>query len=202
MFVHLFSGLHFMINSTGPTRVMSLGGLRHWKDGRDVPDVMVGIYEYPKTDTHPAFNLSLHVNFVSGEGDNYGLRLVGSEGVMTVGNSVTLERRPRLSEPDGYAIPSFPRAMQETYLKESRAKSGETGPQIRASNDEQYTVSSRYDARLDHFANFFNAMRTRGAVVEDPTFGLRAAGPSLLTNESYYNNRAYSWDPQAMKVLK
>lgn len=63
LFVHLFSGLHFVLSSNGPIRVMSTGGLRHWKDGRDVPDVMLGIYEYPKTATHPAFNLSLKVNF-------------------------------------------------------------------------------------------------------------------------------------------
>ena len=43
LFVHLFSGLHFVLSSTGPVRVMSTGGLRYWKDGRDVPDVMLGI---------------------------------------------------------------------------------------------------------------------------------------------------------------
>ncbi|MEJ7713682.1 MAG: hypothetical protein WKF84_28485 [Pyrinomonadaceae bacterium] len=107
LFVHLFTGLHFMTGSLGPTRIVSLGGLRYWNDGRDVPDVMVGVYEYPKTAAHPAFNLSLHVNFISGEGDNYGLRLVGSEGVMTIDSGVTIQRRPRISEPDGYAIPSF-----------------------------------------------------------------------------------------------
>ena len=53
LFVHLFSGLHFVLSSTGPVRVMSTGGLRYWKDGRDVPDVMLGVYEYPKTATHP-----------------------------------------------------------------------------------------------------------------------------------------------------
>ncbi|MEJ7713681.1 MAG: hypothetical protein WKF84_28480 [Pyrinomonadaceae bacterium] len=92
--------------------------------------------------------------------------------------------------------------MQELYQKESRAKSGETGTQVRVSSDERHVAPSRYDARLDHFANFFNAVRTRGTVLEDPTFGLRAAGPSLLTNQSYYDKRAYSWDPEAMKVLK
>src|SRR6266545_2382204 len=56
LFVHLFSGLHFVLSSTGPVRVMSTGGLRYWKDGRDVPDVMLGIYEYPKTATHPGLS--------------------------------------------------------------------------------------------------------------------------------------------------
>ncbi len=35
--------------------------LRFWKDGRDVPDVMLGLFDYPQ-----GFNLSLRVNFVDG----------------------------------------------------------------------------------------------------------------------------------------
>ena len=37
LFVHLFSGIHHVLDSEGPTRVMATGGLRHWLDGRDVP---------------------------------------------------------------------------------------------------------------------------------------------------------------------
>ena len=48
----------------GPTRIMSTGGLRYWKDGSDVPDIMLGMFDYPQTEKHPAFNLSLRVNFV------------------------------------------------------------------------------------------------------------------------------------------
>ncbi|MDQ3259138.1 MAG: Gfo/Idh/MocA family oxidoreductase, partial [Acidobacteriota bacterium] len=65
LFVHLFTGINYITNSMGPTRIVSLGGLRYWKDGRDVPDMMVGIYDYPQTSAHPAFNLQLSVNFMS-----------------------------------------------------------------------------------------------------------------------------------------
>src|SRR3984957_9660157 len=34
LFVHLFSGTHFITGSTGPTHAMATGGLRFWKDGR------------------------------------------------------------------------------------------------------------------------------------------------------------------------
>ena len=63
LFVHLFTGMHFVLDSLGPTRVMATGGLRYWKDGRDVPDVMLALYDYPKTAAHPAFTLALKVNF-------------------------------------------------------------------------------------------------------------------------------------------
>jgi len=60
LFVHLISGLHFVTGAIGPNRVYATGGLRFWKDGRDVPDVMIALYDYPN------FNVMLRVNFVDG----------------------------------------------------------------------------------------------------------------------------------------
>jgi predicted dehydrogenase len=118
LFVHLFSGIHYVLDSKGPTRVMATGGLRFWNDGRDVPDVMLGLYDYPKSSGHPAFTLSLKVNFAEGAGENQAFRFVGPEGVITIGGGgVTLSRRPRPKEP-GYSIDTFPETLQQTYLQE------------------------------------------------------------------------------------
>jgi hypothetical protein len=38
-------------------------------------------------------------------------------------------------------------------------------------------------------------------VVQDPTFGLRAAGAALLANESYFRDKPVQWDPEAMKLV-
>src|SRR5256714_7069167 len=78
LFVHLFSGMHFVTGSIGPVRVYAAGGLRFWKDGRDVPDVLLGLYDYPQTARHPAFNLALRVNFVDGGAENPGFRCIGT----------------------------------------------------------------------------------------------------------------------------
>lgn len=199
LFVHLFSGLHFVLSSKGPIRVMSTGGLRYWKDGRDVPDVMLGIYEYPKTDTHPAFNLSLKVNFVDGGGGEEGFRFVGSEGVMTIGRGVTITRKP-LSKLPGLSMNTFPKAMQDAIQKEYRAKYPENLKELGATREENYSAPQGYSDQVDHLANFLDAVRTRKPVVEDAVFGFRAAGPALLTNLSCFNGRSYEWDPEQLKI--
>ncbi len=85
LFVHLFSGMHFITGLAWDRRACyATGGLRYWKDGRDVPDVLLGLYDYLKTAKHPAFNLALRVNFVNGAGETSGFRFVGSEGVLAV----------------------------------------------------------------------------------------------------------------------
>ncbi len=198
LFVHLFSGIHFVLSSDGPTRVFSTGGLRHWNDGRDVPDVMMGLYDYPKTASHPAFTLALRVNFAEGAGESQAFRFVGPEGVITIGGSgVTLARRAAAKEP-GYSIDTFPMSTQEAYLKEYRAKYADK-QELRAGAEEVFNAPSGYIDTYDHFVNFFESVRTRKPSVEDATFGLRAAGPALLTNDSYFEGRPVAWDPAAMK---
>src|SRR5262249_10050749 len=197
LFVHLFTGIHFVLDALGPTRAIASGGLRKWNDGRDVPDVMLALYDYPKTASHPAFTLSLKVNFAEGAGDAYVFRFVGPEGVLTIGdNSVTLSPRPPAPEP-GQTAESFAKATQDAYMTEYRAKYPDK-PELQPRADETYAAPQRYNSTEDHFRNFFDAVRTRRPVVEDAVFGLRAAGPALLANLSYFESRAIGWNADKM----
>jgi predicted dehydrogenase len=196
LFVHLFSGTHFITGSNGPTRGMATGGLRFWKDGRDVPDVMLGLFDYRE-----GFNLSLHVNFVDGGEESEGLIFTGSEGTMEIaGNSVTVNRVPRESEP-GYSIGTFTRATQKAFLEQYRAKYPVTHPEgSPAPGVEKYVAPAGYSDSYDHFRNFFHSVRTRKQPVEDAVFGYRAAGAALLSNLSMEREAIVKWDPDAMKL--
>jgi predicted dehydrogenase len=200
LFVHLFSGVHFITGSLGPTRVMATGGLRYWKDGRDAADVMLGLFDYPKTDRHPAFTLSLKVNFADGGGGGEeGFKFVGPEGVMSLGrDGITLSRAPKPKEP-GYTIDTFPKAMQEAFLKDYKAKYPPT-EELGKASEERWGPPRGYSEQDHHLRNFVEAVRSRKPVVEDAAYGLRAAGPAVLSNTSLWEGRPVAWDPQAMKV--
>src|SRR5262249_43349534 len=198
LFVHLFTGIHFVLDAIGPTRVMATGGLRYWDDGRDVPDVMLGLYDYPKTASHPGFTLALRVNFADGSGGSEGFRFIGCDGVLSItGQTVTRSRKPRAKEP-GYSIDTFPLAMQQQIMDEYRAK---YPPQnaVSSTSDEVYSAPSGYSDQYDHFVTFINAVRTRTPVTEDATFGFRAAAPALLSNDSYFERAPVAWDPESMR---
>jgi predicted dehydrogenase len=206
LFVHLFSGLHLVTGTNGPKRVMTTGGLRYWKDGRDVPDQMLGLYEYDGVGGQSGFSVALRVNFADGSVDpnvfeTSGFRFVGSEGVITISGGVTLSRRSRTSDP-GLSINTFPQAMQEQLLKENREKYDAERKQVRTATDETYLPPPGYSDSFDHFTNFFEAVRARKPVVEDATFGFRAAGPALLSNLSYFENRIVGWDPVRMRMVR
>ena len=82
-------------------------------------------------------------------------------------------------------------------MREYRAKYPDR-PELQPRKDETYAAPLRYTSVDDHFRNFFDAMRTRRPVVEDAVFGLRAAGPALLANDSYFENRPIGWDAEKM----
>jgi predicted dehydrogenase len=196
LFVHLFSGTHFITGAHGPTRAMATGGLRFWKDGRDVPDVMLGLFDYPE-----GFNLSLRVNFVDGGEESEGLIFTGSEGTMEIaGNSVILSSVPREKAP-GLSVETFTNAMQKQIREEYYQKYPRThpmgAPQVRF---ERFETAHGYSDSYDHFNNFFASVRSRKPVVEDPVFGYRAAGAALLSNLSYERGTIVHWDPEAMKL--
>ncbi len=201
LFVHLFSGLHFVVGTTGPTRVFATGGTRYWNDGRDVPDVMLALCDYPKTGSCPAFNLALRVNFAAGANESSGFRFIGSEGVMTLSGVVTVNKKQRAKEP-GCTIDTFPKTTQEAFLKDYRARYPENKQEIAASTQDTYAPPNGYSDSVDHFNSFFEGMRSRKLVVEDAVFGFRAAGPALLTNRSYFDNQAYGWNPETMTITK
>ena len=195
LFVHLFSGTHFITGSHGPTRGMATGALRFWKDGRDVPDVLLGLFDYE------GFNLSLRVNFVDGGEESEGLIFTGSEGTMEIaGNSVTVSRVPREAAP-GYTIDTFTQATQKQIIAEYEAKYPPHSGGASLGGTEKFTAPKGYSDSYDHFHSFFDSVRSRKPVVEDAVFGYRAAGAALLSNLSIDRGAIVKWDPEAMKLI-
>ncbi|RYG06173.1 MAG: Gfo/Idh/MocA family oxidoreductase [Chitinophagaceae bacterium] len=205
LFIHLLSGTHFITNSKGPKSIFSTGQFSYWKDGRDLPDVMAGVMQYGDTPEHPAFQLTLQVNFVSGTGGEEVTRFVGSEGVMVVkGNNldITHSIMPEAPGFGGYdSVFTFSKAMQEEMTKDYNAKWTDAQKKRPTKDNVTYRPPQGYNEHLDHFTNFFDAVRTNKPVVEDATFGFRAAAPALACNESYFQKKIINWDPVKMKLV-
>jgi len=206
LFVHLLSGTHVITGSKGPVKIFSSGQLSYWKDGRDVPDVMTGILQYPETPEHPAFQLTLQVNFVSGTGGQESIKLVGEEGVMEMkGSNVSVHHSimPKAPGFGGYdAVFTYPKAMQASLEQAYNQKYSDDDKKRPTKPDVDFKAPAGYSDHLDHFTNFFDAIRTGKPIVEDAAFGFRAAAPCLACNDSYFEKKIINWDPVNMKLVK
>jgi hypothetical protein len=118
---------------------------------------------------------------------------------MTTGYSgVTVDRSPQPDQFDG-SSGSFANAMQKSLRAEWDARHPTADSRIFQQTTETYDTPGK-EAQLEHHKNFYRSIREGTASIEDATFGLRAAGPALLTNESLFQRKIMQWDPQKMLV--
>jgi len=205
LFVHLLSGIHFITGSKGPSKIYSIGELAYWKDGRNVPDVMNAVIQYPDSKEHPAFEVSLRVNFVSGDGEHSSTKITGSEGVMDLSdeNGFTIRKHKMSVAPgiDGWdSFTTYTGAMQKALMEEYNKKYSAADQQEQTPAGVTYAVPEGYNTSHEHFANFLDSVRNGTPVVEDAVFGFRAAAPCLACNESYFQNKVIHWDAEKMEL--
>ena len=205
LFVHLLTGLHYITSSKGPEEIYAIGDITFWKDGRNVPDVMSAVLQYPETAEHDAFQVTLRVNFMSGEGETGYTKITGTEGIIDMGwNGFTLKRRkmPKAPGIGGWdALSTYTNAMQQQLMDDYNKKYSAADQKEDKLTDITYNAPENYDEHLEHFKNFFDSVRTGAPVIEDAVFGFRAAGPCLACNESYFENKVIRWDAEKMKMV-
>lgn len=207
LFVHLITGVHFVTNSLGPERVMSSGELSYWKDGRDVPDVLVSILDYPQTDIHANFQMVLRVNFANAGAIANNTRIIGTEGQIefTENNLVlTKKKLPKAPGMGGYdSFNTFSEEQQKEFKKQYDTQYPEDTRKAEPVKEVRFEAPKDDDAHANHFRDFFeNVKKGSLGTVEDPVFGFRAAAPVLACNESYFSKKIVHWDPVAMKMKK
>jgi predicted dehydrogenase len=207
LFVHLLSGIHFITDSKGPDKIYAIGGTYFWKDGRNVPDVMSAVIEYPETKEHPAFQAILRVNFISGEGERTSTKIIGSEGVIDLsneGDGFTIHNN-KLSVAPGIggwdSFNTYTAAMQKSLMDEYNKKYSAADQQRPNLPGTTYHAPDGYSANIDHFNNFLDGIRLGKPIVEDAIFGFRAAAPALACNESYFQNKVIHWDANKMMLI-
>jgi predicted dehydrogenase len=192
LFVHLLSGIQFVsgINAV-PSRALSSGSLTHFNDGRDFPDLLVTLYDYPGI----AVNLHCNQNNEAGEA----IVFYGKEATMTInGNTVTVTPQDTAPRPEGYSLNGWTAAMRRQYLDEWYA--AHPGPIASLREVETYSVPPGYDDTADHLANFFRAVGTRQHVVEDEIFGNNAAIACHMANQSYFHRSVATWDAASQTI--
>jgi len=194
LLVHLISGMMFMLGINEPPKQASaVGGIRHWKDGRNMPDVHATVYYYGDLPVYMRLNLGTEMP------ETY--RFQGSKGILEV-NEFGLSYSPQTGKDSypSYYTGSFPRAMREEYLK----KWHEENDTRLAREAMSETISYRggdYDDVRPHLSTFFDAVRSRKPVVEDVVFGHNAALACHMANESYFRKNTVTWD-EATKTIK
>lgn len=207
LYVHLITGVHFVTNSLGPERIFSSGGLSYWQDGRDVPDVMVSILDYPKTAVNASFQMVLRVNFANAGAIVNNTRIIGTEGQLEFTEDhlvLTKKKLPKAPGFGGYdSYNTFSESEQKEFKKQYDAQFPQETRKAEPVKELKFEAPKDDDAHASHFRDFFdNVKKGSLGTVEDPVFGYRAAAPVLACNKSYFSKKVVHWDPLEMKIKK
>jgi predicted dehydrogenase len=193
LMVHLLSGIHFAGGITQPPeRALATGGLFHFKDGRDVPDVHCVLYDYPQFPVVIRLTLDCETPEIT--------RFLGTGGIIEVsGKELTLTTQDGTDHGPGWYYRSFPKNLREEYEKkwheENDARVARIVPETTT-----YRAQDSYDNTKPHLRNFFESVRTRKPVVEDAVFGNNTAIACHMANASYFKKSIAVWDGRGKTV--
>ncbi|HEY3627968.1 MAG TPA: Gfo/Idh/MocA family oxidoreductase [Terracidiphilus sp.] len=186
LFVHLLSGIQCVSGiNTAPARAYSSGSLTHFKDGRDYPDLLATLYDYPGA------TVSMHCNQNNSNVES--TVFYGREATLTiVGNTITVAPQDTSPQPEGYSLDGWTAEEKKKYLDEWHA--AHPAKQEKLGEVEAFSAPHGYDDTADHLAAFFHGVETREHVVEDEVFGNNAAIACHMANHSYFHRNVATWD--------
>jgi predicted dehydrogenase len=194
LLVHLVTGLMFAMGwKEPPSFASAVGGIRHFKDGRNMPDIIATNFYWHDVPVYMRLNLA-------NENDEV-VRFAGSKGALEIrGRSVTFTPQDGFDTYPCYYSGSYDRAMTQAYdeqwHRENDAKVAAAATKTVISYE-----APDHDGDFLHLKNFFDAVRTRDPVVEDVVFGHYAALACHMANESWARRTSVKWD-DATKSIK
>jgi predicted dehydrogenase len=194
LLVHLISGMQFVLGlNEAPKRVMSMGGILRWKDGRNMPDVHATLFEYGNVPVYMRLNLGTDTP------ETY--RFMGSKGVLELTDStIIFSAQAGVDDSPSYYANSFPKDLRDAYFKKWHDEH-DLAPYKGFPTEGMTYRGVSFDEVKPHLWNFFQAVRSRKPVVEDTVFGHHAALACHMANASYFRQSAVIWD-EGSKTIK
>jgi predicted dehydrogenase len=195
LLVHLVSGMNYMLGwNEPPKRVMSMGGILRFPDGRNMPDVHATLFEY----TNKKIPVYLRLNLGCETPEIY--RFQGSRGLLEVTETgISYSPQSGQDEYPCYYMYSFPRTMRDAYAQEWHTKH-DAAPGKEPLHEAFTYKGVSWDELKPHLWTFFQAVRSRQPVTEDAVFGHNAALACHMANESYFRGAAVTWDAASGQI--
>ena len=198
---HEYDAVNQVLELGIPKSCVASGGIYHFKDGRDVPDVFQAAYEYPERELTFVYSATLNSNY------DRGLVMMGKDGAMKVGGTLSVtadydSRRYREKIRSGVIDPSQP---MFTY------RPGFKGIDAVTSATEQYFASRgllftyRGGRRLSPYhlmiKEWLDVIRNGGRTSCNVDRGFEEAITCHMATRAYQLGRKVEWDPVRRRIV-
>jgi predicted dehydrogenase len=201
LFTHEYDAINQILNLGIPHSVLSSGGIYFFKDGREVPDVWQVTCEYPDR------NLTLLYSASLASSRNRGKVIMGHDGHMELGNSITVyadrdSSRFKKMIKQGMIDPERPLYSYVPGKKNVDAVTSATEAYF-AGRGLLYTYrgGQRVDTTHLHIKEWIDCIRSGRQPSCNIDQGFEEAITAHMATISYRENRKVFWDTEKMKVV-
>jgi len=193
LMVHLISGMLFTLGWNEPPRSASaLGGIVRWKDGRNMPDLHLVLFDYHGVPVYVRLDLGAETPETA--------RFLGPKGILeSSGGEVRHLPQLGVDTAPSYYSGGFPAKMREQYRRQWRAEHAVEPGRAPIMSDTVFRGSDWDDVK-PHLWNFFQSVKSRKPVTEDAVFGNHAALACHMANESYFRKAPVYWDSASRTI--
>jgi predicted dehydrogenase len=193
LFVHLINTIHFVMDASMPDTVAAIGCILSRHDGREVPDTLDALFDYP------TFHVNMGSTMNNASGSQQGIQYLGTEGTLMVSldKDMTLTNE---SVREGYQsqIEPWPKKLQDQFWAEGHHRE-ESNPYVRTEGTLDFKPGGP-DAVMFHLNAFFDSVRTRREPVENAAMGHHSAATGHMVNLSVRSGKKICWDAAAGKA--
>ena len=200
LFTHEYDAVNQILRIGIPKSAVSLGGIYYWKDGREIPDVLQCVFDYPSRDLTLMYSASLANSRQRGRvfmGHDASMEL-GSSMVITADNNSTRYKElikngiiettnPMISVNQEENVDAVTSATSKYYSSRGLTTTSIKGQQV--------------DLTYLHIKEWIDCIRNG----EVPTANIERAFEESITcvmaNKSYLEKRRVEWDSIKKKII-
>lgn len=201
LFTHEFDAINQLLRIGIPKAVVSSGGIYFWKDGRDMPDVLQCVFEYPDRDLTVLYSATL------ANGRNRGRVFMGHDAFMELGDTIKItadadstKYKNQISQE--IIDPTVPMISLNPNSGRVDAVSSATEKYYASRGLTTTTINGRQiDITHLHIKEWIDCIRKGGTPSANIERAFEEGITCLMAHRSYIEKRRTEWDPITRKIV-
>jgi predicted dehydrogenase len=201
LFTHEFDSVNQLLRIGIPKSVVSSGGIYYWKDGRDMPDTLQCVFEYPDRE------LTLLYSATLGNSRNRGRVFMGHDASMEIGSAISItadseSTRYKKQIESGLIDPSGPMVSFNPNRGSIDAVTSATEKYYAARGLTTTTINGiKVDVTYLHIKEWIDCIRNGKTPSADIEKALEEGVACLMAHKSYVEKRRTEWDPVNRRIV-
>jgi predicted dehydrogenase len=201
LFTHEFDSVNQLLRIGIPKYVVSSGGIYYWKDGRDIPDLLHCVFEYPERE------LTLLYSATLANSRSRGRVFMGHDASMELGSAISItadgdSTRYKKQIDAGFIDPSSPMVSFNPNSGKIDAVTSATEKYYAARGLTTTRINGRQvDVTYLHIKEWIDCIRNGKPTSANIERAFEEGVACCMAQKSYIEKRRVEWDPVNRKIV-